>query len=427
MSFPAKVLNVLIASPSDVQEERDAISAAIQNWNSLHAEDKGIVLHPIRWETDSVPTVNETAQENINRTVVDRADLVVGVFWTRIGTKTQNAESGTLEEIERVAKKTKHILLYFSNKTIDPYLVQLDQMEALKKFRDKIQKDALIESFASITEFTNKLSIHLEKTVREIQSLFTPTDGRPQGPQIEVVPFFGSPSEPESELIFVRYSVTDLESVPETPILDSRDSELSESQLVFYLRRWLGFGSTPVSRLKAMSRREIMGTAAAKIHPRHLSFRISNSGTYGVNNIYLYNQISSDGEPFVFEASVDIARNRLPYIKSGEALDEVVATLEPNAVLGFEVGSVQPNRTLIASQVASIMPTDNAALNVKVTAYGDILSEPKYFERSFQMIIRTEKISASDFLRMAPSYVQRVFQANGSAREHLFNLSRTFG
>jgi hypothetical protein len=39
---------------------------------------------------------------------------LIGVFWTRVGTPTGIAESGTLEEIERVAAEGKLVMLYFS-------------------------------------------------------------------------------------------------------------------------------------------------------------------------------------------------------------------------------------------------------------------------------------------------------------------------
>lgn len=50
MSFKAEVLRVLIASPSDVQKERDEIETAIFEWNTRFAEDMQIILLPSRWE-----------------------------------------------------------------------------------------------------------------------------------------------------------------------------------------------------------------------------------------------------------------------------------------------------------------------------------------------------------------------------------------
>ncbi len=51
----ATILNVLIASPSDVPTERDAVEGAIQEWNANHHAETGIILLPVRWETHSYP------------------------------------------------------------------------------------------------------------------------------------------------------------------------------------------------------------------------------------------------------------------------------------------------------------------------------------------------------------------------------------
>lgn len=52
----ATILNVLIASPSDVSAERNAVESAIHEWNTNHHVQTGIMLHPVRWETPSYPS-----------------------------------------------------------------------------------------------------------------------------------------------------------------------------------------------------------------------------------------------------------------------------------------------------------------------------------------------------------------------------------
>nr|WP_256377869.1 DUF4062 domain-containing protein [Synechococcus sp. PCC 7502] len=90
-----------MASPRDVTDERKIVREEIARWNSIHAESKAIVLLPTDWETDATPNSGVSAQTAINRQLVDSCDLLIGIFWTRIGTPTLDAESGTIEEIER--------------------------------------------------------------------------------------------------------------------------------------------------------------------------------------------------------------------------------------------------------------------------------------------------------------------------------------
>jgi hypothetical protein len=48
MSFKAQVYRVLIASPSDLAEERQAATDAINEWNSQHAAAESTILLPKR-------------------------------------------------------------------------------------------------------------------------------------------------------------------------------------------------------------------------------------------------------------------------------------------------------------------------------------------------------------------------------------------
>ena len=114
MARNATVFKVLIASPSDVQKERETIVAVIDRWNAANSQHMGLVLEPIRWESHAYPASGDYPQGLINQQIVDDADIVVGVFWHRLGTPTPKADSGTLEEIERLRSRDKQVLLYFS-------------------------------------------------------------------------------------------------------------------------------------------------------------------------------------------------------------------------------------------------------------------------------------------------------------------------
>lgn len=97
MAYNAKVFNVMIASPGDVASERSIIRDVIYEWNAIHSQLRNIVLLPIGWESHSSPEMGDTPQGIINKQVLLKCDLLVGVFWTRLGTKTREFESGTVE------------------------------------------------------------------------------------------------------------------------------------------------------------------------------------------------------------------------------------------------------------------------------------------------------------------------------------------
>jgi hypothetical protein len=169
MAYDGRVYRVLIASPSDVSEEREAAVRVMQDWNNLHSYVRNAVILPLRWETHTAPEYNVRPQEAINRRIVDDCDMVVGIFWTKLGTPTGEANSGTLEEIERVAKAGKPVMLYFSHVPVDPNRVDLKQMERLKGFKKSVLAHALVETFGSSLDFHDKFASQLELKVRDLQ------------------------------------------------------------------------------------------------------------------------------------------------------------------------------------------------------------------------------------------------------------------
>jgi hypothetical protein len=88
MTFPATVVRVLIASPGDTGQARLLLRDVLQEWNSLHAEDSSVMLLPVMWERDATPEMGDRPQGIINRQLVDASDILVGIFWTRLGTPT---------------------------------------------------------------------------------------------------------------------------------------------------------------------------------------------------------------------------------------------------------------------------------------------------------------------------------------------------
>jgi len=74
----SQTYSVLIASPSDLTEERQAATEAVYEWNAQHAVAESIVLLPIKWETHATPQSGVRPQAAINRQLVEgsgRGDL----------------------------------------------------------------------------------------------------------------------------------------------------------------------------------------------------------------------------------------------------------------------------------------------------------------------------------------------------------------
>lgn len=167
MSYTATTFNVMIASPGDVASERAIVRDVIYEWNAINSGVRKIVLLPVGWETHSSPEMGATAQKIINRQVLNKCDLLVGVFWTRIGTPTEHHLSGTVEEIEGHIASDKPVMLYFSSQPVAMDTVDLDQVQRLKEFKQSCQNRGLYEGYDSHAEFKEKFYRHLQLKVNE--------------------------------------------------------------------------------------------------------------------------------------------------------------------------------------------------------------------------------------------------------------------
>lgn len=168
--FEAKVYKILVASPGDVEEERQAIPEIISEWNNINSEVNNVVLLPVKWETHSAPLMGDRAQGVINNQLVTSCDMAIGVFWTRLGSPTGASESGTAEEIEWFIDNDKPVMLYFSSRDLNPSKLDLEQYSALKAFEKKMQKVGLTGSYSSITDFREQLLRQLSINVQTLMS-----------------------------------------------------------------------------------------------------------------------------------------------------------------------------------------------------------------------------------------------------------------
>lgn len=160
----------MIASPGDLTEERDAATAAIHDWNAAHASGEGVVLLPVKWETHTFPDTGVRPQDAINRQLVESSDILVGMFWTRLGTSTGVAESGTIEEIDQFVAAGKPAMLYFSDRPIKPGRIDLEQHQRLREFKQDTYDRALAGTFSSIDELRSKLMRDLSRQVAALRT-----------------------------------------------------------------------------------------------------------------------------------------------------------------------------------------------------------------------------------------------------------------
>jgi hypothetical protein len=181
--FPATIFRVLIASPSDLSEERDAAEKAIHEWNAIHSTTERVVLLPVRWEANTFPSVGARPQAIINQQMVDSCDICIALFWTRFGTSTGVASSGTVEEIERISDAGKPVMIYFSDRSIAPSLIDPKQLAKLKDFKLETYKSALVETVQNAEQLRHAVFRHLSPQIRALNLRSPKSVARPPSRQ----------------------------------------------------------------------------------------------------------------------------------------------------------------------------------------------------------------------------------------------------
>jgi hypothetical protein len=171
MPYQATVLRVMIASPGDVDEERNAIRRVVHDWNDVNSSSTKIVLLAVGWESNAYPDLAGRPQQLINDRLLADCDLLIGVFWTRLGSSTGKAISGTVEEITEHTAAGKPTMLYFSSKPVAPESLDPEQFAMLTKFKADCKPLGLVEPYDSLEEFERKVSKHLQMAILQNEAI----------------------------------------------------------------------------------------------------------------------------------------------------------------------------------------------------------------------------------------------------------------
>ncbi|MGD0672315.1 MAG: hypothetical protein ABSB13_09570 [Candidatus Binatus sp.] len=169
MPETVQLFRILLASPSDVVEEQALVAGAINDWNVQHGDSAEARVELMNWRTHAHPEAGKRAQALINRQFADRADIVLAIFWRRLGSPTGKAPSGTVEEIERAQRRGKKVMLYFSQRqAIEKEPLDSREQARMERFRRRLGRNALYGTYGSEREFEIAVRKDLALVMREV-------------------------------------------------------------------------------------------------------------------------------------------------------------------------------------------------------------------------------------------------------------------
>ena len=168
MPAMVKEYRCLLISPSDVEEERAALTDCINSWNAHIGRSLGARVELVRWETHSIPDLSGEPQAVLNAQIVDDCDLGIALFWTRLGTKTKEHESGSIEEIHSLVNRGCKVMVYFKTAAIPQNRLDFDQLGKLAEAKERLQKLGIVGNFDNINSLKEQANLHLASSVAEL-------------------------------------------------------------------------------------------------------------------------------------------------------------------------------------------------------------------------------------------------------------------
>jgi hypothetical protein len=178
------VLQIFVASPSDVKDERNLLDTVVTELNRIWSNSLGVTLELLKWETHTHPSFGTDPQAVINEQISQDYDAFIGIFWSKIGTKTPRAISGSVEEFERAHarwrtnNKSPEIMIYFKDEPIPPSKIDANQIAAVQEFKNSMsEKGGMYSQFEDLSGFESSIRSHLSAITQKFAAscgTFTP-------------------------------------------------------------------------------------------------------------------------------------------------------------------------------------------------------------------------------------------------------------
>lgn len=174
MADRVQIQRLVVASPSDVQPERDVVARVIEEINREIAADRGLRLEVVRWETDAYPGFHPEGPQGLIDPILRIEDcaILVGIFWKRLGTPTKDGKSGTEHEFRLAYESWKktgrpQIMVYFNQRPFTPQSKEeTDQWGQVLEFRRGFPQEGLWWTYKGKIAFEKLLRNHLGNFIR---------------------------------------------------------------------------------------------------------------------------------------------------------------------------------------------------------------------------------------------------------------------
>jgi hypothetical protein len=179
MNDQIKLIQIFLASPGDVGEERKVVDNIIKDMLPNLIKHHKTTINLIKWETHTYAALGRP--QGVINAQIDSYDIFVGIMWNRFGTPTGESGSGTEEEFRRAyasweSTDSPHVMFYFCSDPMPEATIEAyEQKIKVEKFKKELSKKGLTFSYEK-TEFQSLFRKQIENVV---VSKFIKTEEQP--------------------------------------------------------------------------------------------------------------------------------------------------------------------------------------------------------------------------------------------------------
>ncbi len=172
MAHNISLIQIFVASPGDVQAERDVLGKIVEEINRNQGNSPRFWLRLRRWEQDVYPDLGRP-QAVVNQQIGEY-DIFIGIMWKRFGTPTGIAASGTEEEFNRAYEKYQqtqkpsiHFFFRTSSEQSPVTPEERDQLRKVKEFRLRVEQMGIVGRYANVEDFRSQARHLLNRKISE--------------------------------------------------------------------------------------------------------------------------------------------------------------------------------------------------------------------------------------------------------------------
>lgn len=325
---------ILIASPSDLLDERASMDEVFTELNKTYGSRNNLILELIKWETHSAPAASKTdVQDVIDKDIGSDYDLFIGILWKKFGTPTNKFGSGTEQEFQNAYSRFKqnpetlHILFYFKTSTpLSLADIEPPQLEKVNKFKRELgEKNVFYWEYNNIEELQKFLRIHIPQRIDELRKLNIVLESNNREIKQTVI---------EEELFEEELGIIDYQELIEESFGDSTQALLRITESTEWIANEINKKTDEILSLttgkKDISKKvardffrrtaAVMNDFANRVEPDIPIF--INSFEKGIdalsNLVTLYRSDIDNAQEAVFQEAIDLITELLSSIESAE-------------------------------------------------------------------------------------------------------------